>query len=169
MDSIHVVKRIFNPFTHPFQKHSVSILKDLQLFFSQYQENYIEFWKCPSQYNWHSYKVINTETKSFKLILILLCKLSWDFSKKSECNDLIKKSKITFQASDMKGKQFPDLIDGNDNLLEPLYIKGGLWFQNFGYSNSLCTRVSRAITNHVPTDEYRLRFFPNEEFRCLCN
>ena len=69
----------------------------------------------------------------------------------------------------MKGKQFLDLIDDNDNLLKPLYIKGGLWFQNFGYSNSLCTRASRAITNHVPTDEYRLRFFPNEEFRCPCS
>ena len=47
-DSIYIVKRIFDLFTHPFQKHSISILKDLQTFFSQYQENHIEFWKCPS-------------------------------------------------------------------------------------------------------------------------
>jgi len=29
MDSIHTAKRIFNSSTHPFQRHSVSILKDL--------------------------------------------------------------------------------------------------------------------------------------------
>jgi len=26
--------------------------------------------------------------------------------------------------------------------------------------------ATRAITNHAPIGEYRLRFFPNEEFRC---
>ena len=31
---------------------------------------------------------------------------------------------MTFQVSDMKGKQFLNLIDSDDNLLELLYIKG---------------------------------------------
>ena len=72
---------------------------------------------------------------------------------------------MIFQASDMKSKQFLDLVNGNNNLLELSYIKGGLWLQNFGYSNSLYARASRAITNYVPTGKYRLRFFLNEEFR----
>ena len=38
----------------------------------------------------------------------------------------------------------------------------------FGHSNSLCVRVLRAITNHALIGEYRLRFFPREEFKCLC-
>jgi len=75
---------------------------------------------------------------------------------------------MTFQASDLKGKHFLDLVDGDNNPLEPSYIKGGPWLQNFGHSNSLCARASRAIINHVPIGEYRLRFFPNEEFRCPC-
>jgi len=66
----------------------------------------------------------------------------------------------------MKGNQFLDLVDGDNNPLELSYIRGGPWLQNFGHSNSLCARASRAITNHVPTGEYRLRFFLNEEFRC---
>ena len=74
---------------------------------------------------------------------------------------------MIFQASDMKGKQFLDLVDSNNNPLELSYIKDGLWLQNFGYSNSLYARASRAITNYVPTGKYRLRFFPNKEFRCL--
>ena len=109
------------------------------------------------------------ETKSFILIPMLLSKLSWDLSKKNECDNLIKKWKMMFQASDMKGKQFLDLVDGNNNLLELLYIKGSLWLQNFGHSNFLCARASRAITNHVPTGEYRLRFFLNKEFRYSCS
>ena len=27
-------------------------------------------------------------------------------------------------------------------------------------------QVTRAITNHAPIGEYRLRFFPREEFKC---
>ena len=29
-------------------------------------------------------------------------------------------------------------------------------------------RVTRAITNHAPISQYRLRFFSKEEFKCLC-
>ena len=76
IDLIHIAKNIFDSFNHLFQKHSVFILKDLQAFFSHYQENYIKFWECPSCCNWHPHKVVDTETKSFKLIPMLLSKLS---------------------------------------------------------------------------------------------
>ena len=74
-----------------------------------------------------------------------------------------------FQASDRKGKQFLDLLDDNFNLVEPSYTKDGPWLQVFGHSNLLCTRAMRAITNHAPIGEYRLRFFPNKDFSCPCN
>jgi len=74
---------------------------------------------------------------------------------------------MKFQASDGKGKHFLDLLDDNFNVIEPSYTKGGLWLLLFGHSNSLCTHATRAITNHAPIGEYRLRFFPNEEFKCL--
>ena len=75
---------------------------------------------------------------------------------------------MTFQVSDMKGKHFLDLVNNDNNTIEPSYIKEGLWLKYFGHSNSLCTRVSRAITNHALIDEYRLRFFPRKEFSCSC-
>jgi len=75
----------------------------------------------------------------------------------------------SFQASDGKGKHFLDLVDDNLNSIEPAYTKGGPWLQVFGHSNSLCARATRAITNHAPIGEYRLRFFPNEDFKCPCN
>ena len=76
---------------------------------------------------------------------------------------------MTFQASDGKGKNFLDLVDINNNTIEPSYIKDGLWLQAFGSSNSLCARDTRAITNHTTTGEYWLWFFLKEDFKCLCS
>ena len=164
-DSIHTVKKIFDLSSHPFQKHAVSILKELCSFFYHHPENHIEFCECSSHCNWHLHKSVDIETKSLRLTPIFLNKLFWDFSKKLKYDNLTNKWKMTLQASDLKGNYFLDLVDGD---LEPSYIRGGPWLQNFGHSNSLCTRATRAITNHAPIGEYRLRFFPNKEFRCLC-
>ena len=103
----------------------------------------------------------------FKPLPQYLCKLSWDFSKKSKCNEILLPWKMTFQASDLKGQQFFDLYNEDNNPLEPLYARGGVWLKYFGHSNSLCTRAMRAITNHAPIGEYKLRFFPREDFSCL--
>ena len=75
---------------------------------------------------------------------------------------------MTFQVSDMKSKHFLDLVNNDNNILEPVYSKGGTWLKHFGHSNILCTRASRVITNHALIGEYRLRFFPREEFSYSC-
>ena len=165
---IHATMKIFDPSSHPYQVHSAAILNELRLFFLHHQDNFIEFWECPSYCNWNLHKVVDKETKAFNPISLFPCKMSWDFNKKSQCNNIANIWKMTFQASDFKGKQFLDLLDGDDNIIEPLYIKGGAWLKYFGHLNSLCARASRAITNHAPIGEYRLRFFPREEFRCPC-
>ena len=169
MDSIHVAKKIFDLFSHLFQKYIVSILRKLHSFFSHYPNNHIEFWEYPSHSKWHLYKAVNSETKFFRLISLYSNKLSWDLSRKLECDNLVNKWKMMFQVSDLKGNHFLDLVNRDNNLLESLHIRSSLWLQNFGHSNSLCTRATRAITNHALIDEYRLRFFPNEEFKCLCD
>ena len=76
---------------------------------------------------------------------------------------------MTFQVSDMKGKHFLDLVNNDNNTIEPSYIKEGLWLKYFGHSNSLCTRVSRAITNHALIDEYRLRFSLGKNLAALAS
>ena len=106
--------------------------------------------------------------KSFSLILLFPSKLSWDFSKKNKCDNLVNRWKITFQTSDMKGKHFLNLVDNDNNTIEPSYIKGGSWLKYLSHFNSLCTRASRATTNHAPISEYRLWFFPRKEFSCPC-
>ena len=97
------------------------------------------------------------------------CKSSWDFSKKSECNDIFLRWKMSFQALDEKGYQFLELLNDNNNLLELTYSKGGLWLKYFGHSNLLYTRAIRAIVNYAPIGEYQLRFFPWKEFKYSCN
>ena len=55
-DLVHLAKRIFNSLSHPFQVHAISILSKLRKLFTLNLDNEIEFWKCPSWYNWSLYK-----------------------------------------------------------------------------------------------------------------
>jgi len=169
IDSIHLAKCIFDSSSHPLQSHSAAILSKLQLFFNKSQDNSIEFWECPSHLKWRFHKDVDKDSKLFKPTPIFPCKNSWDFCKKTDSNDIVNQWKICFQASDSKGNNFLDLLDNDYNIIKPSYIKGGLWLQAFGHSNSLCTRATWAITNHAPIGEYRLRFFPNKNFSCLYN
>ena len=75
---------------------------------------------------------------------------------------------MTFQASDLKGKQFLDLLDDSNNIIKPSYIKGGSWLKVFDHSNSLYVYALRAITNHAPIGKYKFRFFPRKEFKYPC-
>jgi len=145
----------------------MAILGDLCYFFSKDLNNSIEFWECPSHLDWYLYKAVDIETKAFNPTFVYPCKMLWDYSKKLECDNISNIWKMTFQVLDGKRKQFFDLLDDNSNTIEPSYIKGGPWLQAFGQSNSLCICMTRAITNHAPIGEYKLRFFSREEFKCL--
>jgi len=111
---------------------------------------------------------VDKETKKFNLIPLHPSKTSWEFSKKEECDDIIKEWRTELKASNLKERNFLNLLNNDLSNIEPSYTKGGPWIENFGFSNSLCARATRAITNHTPIGEYRLRFFPREEFSCPC-
>jgi len=155
-DSIHAAKKIFNSDAHPFQIHTAAILNELRKFFICNESNSIEFWECPSKLKWRFHHNADKDSKTFLATPSYPSKISWDFCKKTDCNESIKLWKMTFQASEGKGKHFLDLLDDDLNAIEPSYSKGGLWLQSFGHSNSLCTCATRAITNHAPIGEYRL-------------
>jgi len=74
--------------------------------------------------------------------------------------------RMNFQVLDLKERNFLKLLNDDSNPLELSTIKGGLWLQYFSYSNSLCTRATRTIVNHVPIGEYQLKFLPKKEFAC---
>ena len=168
-DSIHVAKKIFNSESHPFQIHTSVILSELRKFFNSNNANSIEFWECPSRIKWRFHHNVNKNSKSFMVTPIYPCKISWNFCKKSDSDDIIKQWKMTFQVSKGKGNHFLDLLDDNLNSIEPSYIKGGQWLQMFVRYNLLCAHATRVISNHAPIGEYRLQFFPSLDFSCPCN
>jgi len=133
-----------------------------------HENNSIEFWECSSHLKWHLHNGVDKETKTFDPIPLFLCKISWDFSKKSESNTILKVWKMMFQASNLKGNQFLDLLDNENNIIELSYVKGGSWLKTFSHSNSLYAHATRAITNYTLIGEYRLRFFPRKEFKYPC-
>jgi len=165
----HAARKIFDPSSHLCQIYIVAILKELRLFFSKNSANSIEFWKCPSCLNWHLHKAVNHELKASNPTPIFPCKTSWDYSKKTKCDNILQNWKMIFQVLDGKGQYFLNLLDDKINDIEPSYIKRGPWLQLFGHSNGLYVCTSRAITNHTPIGEYRLRFFPRKEFKCSCS
>ena len=122
-DSIHMAQKIFDSSSHPFQTMSATILSDLHDFFNRSNNNSIEFWEYPSCLKWVLHDKVDKETKSFNLMPLFLCKNSWDFSKKNESDDIIKYWKMMFQASELKGNHFLYLLDSNNKIIEPTYIK----------------------------------------------
>ena len=168
-DSIHAAKKIFNCGSHSYQIHSAAILSELHTFFSSNKSNTIEFWECPSKLRWRFHHGADKDSKSFSVTPSYLTKISWDFCKKSDCDELIKLWKMTFQASDGKSKHFLDLLDSDLNVIELSYARKGPWLQAFGHSNLLCVCAVRAVTNHAPIREYRLQFLLNMDFTCPCN
>ena len=123
-DSIHAVKNIFNSSSHPYQLHSTAILSELRRFFNKSHDNSIEFWECPSRLKWRLHKDIDKDSKSFNPSPFFPCKISWDYCRKLDCDDIIKQWRMTFQASDGKGKQFLDLLDENFNIIELSQTRG---------------------------------------------
>ena len=67
------------------------------------------------------------------------------------------------------------LLKLNDLILQVLsdpqlviIVTSGLQLKVFSHSNLLCARATRVIVNYASIGEYWLRFFPQEEFKCLC-
>ena len=168
-DSIHAAKKIFDSGSHPYQIHSAAILSELCTFFSSNESNIIEFWECPSKLRWRLHSDVDKDSKSFSTSPSYPTKLSWDYCKKIDCDESLNLWKMTFQASDGKERNFLDLLNDDFNPIKPHYTKGGPWLQAFSHSNSLCARAVRAITNHAPIGEYRLRFLPGMDFSCPCS
>ena len=83
-----------------------------------------------------------------------------DYNKKEKCDNIIEEWCKAFKSSDLKERNFLQLLNNNLLEIEPFYTKGGSWLKYFGFS-------TQAINNHVLIDEYCLRFLSREEFKCL--
>ena len=165
-DSIHAARRIFDSLSYLYQAQLAVISRKLREFFKKDNNNFIDFWDCPSNHKQLLYNIVDKETKKFNLSSVFLHKLLWDFSKKCEYDFIINNWKISFQASDNKGHNFLELFNKDSKPIKLYISKDSSWLKFFGHSNLLCART---IINHTPISEYWLRFFSQEKFKCLCS
>jgi len=141
IDTIHAAEKIFDSqlhekifdsHVHPHQQQVIAISKDLKAFFSSHEDNTIEFWDCPND-KWHLHSMVDKETKQFNLTPLHPSKESWDYSKRRECDVIIKEWHSTFKSSNLKGRNFLQLLNNDLSEIEPAYTKGGPWLQQFGF------------------------------------
>ena len=163
---LHVVRKIFDSAIHPYQIQLIMILKDLQIFFNGHLNNIVEFWDCPSDKKCHLHAQVNKDMKKFDFILLYPNKISWGFSKKEEYDNIIKEWWEEFKLSNLKRRNFLNLLNNDHSNIKPSYMKERLWIEHFRFSNSLCTQATQAITNHALIGKYYLLFFPREDFSC---
>jgi len=61
---------------------------------------------------------------------------------------------MSSQKSDLKRRNFLELLNNELNPLELSAIKDSPWLQHFSHSNSPYARATQAIVNHTPISEY---------------
>ena len=131
-NSIHAAKKIFDSSSHLFQIQSVAILEDLHLFFSKDPNNLIEFWECSSHLDWHLHKAVDLEIKAFYLTPSYPSKTSWDYSKKSECDNILylTSGRWYFKHWMARESNFSTYLMTTQMILNYLTSKGGLSFRH---------------------------------------
>jgi len=88
-NAIYLARQIFDSSIYLYQLQSIAIAQDFGEFFNKNTQNSINFWDFLSNSKWIHHVSVNKETKHFNLTTILSCKLSWNFSKKEEYNNII--------------------------------------------------------------------------------
>ena len=124
-NTLHAAQKNFDSLLHLYQIQSVAIAKELWKFFNKQSTNSVEFWNCSSDIDWHFHAIVNKKTKKFDLISLYLNKISWDFSKKKECDDIIRDWWENFKSLNLKRRSFLNLLN-NDHLdIMSSYTKEG--------------------------------------------
>jgi len=94
----------------------------LREFFNKDPNNSIIFWDCPSDNKGHSHHLVDKESKSHKIKPLLPRKISWVYSRKDECDFIIKTDKCISKHLTSKKKTFWNVIITTNPLI-PLVPK----------------------------------------------
>jgi len=167
-DTLEAGKKIISLGDQYLQKSIIPIAEKIQNFFSKDGHNSIHFWHCPNKLEWSRHILVDKETKTSHTPPTLPEKNSFLFSKKKECDLILKSWQQSFKDSKKKGQLFLKFEDDNEKVIKPTYSKGGSWLPYIGISNSICARFTRMMLGHAPIGEYRQRFFPNTPIQCPC-
>ena len=130
--------------------------------------NRIQFWQCPNKAQWPRHKLVDEQVKAAESTPMCPSRNSFLFSKKKECDDILKEWQTTFAMGKKRGQLFLDFEDEKESIIKPTYSKGGSWLPSIGFTNALCAQFTRLTTGHAPIGEYRQRFFPHTSLSCPC-
>ena len=88
-DAISAAKQIFDTSVYLYKLHLITTSKNLREFFNKNPNNSILFWDYPDCIKWSPHVLVDKASKSIQTNSILLCRTSWEFSRKEECNSII--------------------------------------------------------------------------------
>ena len=89
-DSITAAKKIFELHINLLQTFIIYIAIGVKEFLVKDSCNYIYFWYCPSKAEWPRHKIVDIQVKEVDNFPILPSKNSFLFSRKKECNNILK-------------------------------------------------------------------------------
>jgi len=159
-DSIVVAKKIFESKIDPLQNMFIPVTSAVNSFFRKDGRNKIWFWFCSSKAKWPKHQLIDNQVKVNNCILIFPSKESHLFSKKKECNCILREWQESFVNNPKKGQYFLEFEDEDQKVIKPTYAKGSSWLLFIGFTNSLCACFTRMITGHAPIGEYTFLISP---------
>ncbi|KJA13170.1 hypothetical protein HYPSUDRAFT_1080581, partial [Hypholoma sublateritium FD-334 SS-4] len=168
-DHIASAKKALDPSVHSGQGHSLAVCRALLVWFAADPLNTLEFYDCPSKAEWDVHHEVHQFLLGLPPVPGLRPRMTLDSLHKyatDRCN--AEWRQLFFRNPTFASRQFLQLLDLDNNLIKPSYLKGGSWIPAAKVSTSLVSRMTRAILGHAPIGEYYSRFLPDEDSACPC-
>jgi len=78
-------------------------------------------------------------------------KNSFSFSKKKECDNILKEWQSSFTSDKNRDQPFLNFKDEKEHIIKPTYVKEGLWLPSIGFTNALCViNIEWDYNNYQP-------------------
>ncbi|KJA14979.1 hypothetical protein HYPSUDRAFT_208252, partial [Hypholoma sublateritium FD-334 SS-4] len=140
-----------DPSVHSGQGHSLAVCRALLVWFAADPLNTLEFYDCPSKAEWDVHHEVHQFLLGLPPVPGLRPRMTLDSLRKyatDHCN--AEWHQLFFRDPTFAGRQFLQLLDLDDNLIKPSYLKGRSWIPAAKASTSLVSRMTRAILGHAP-------------------
>ena len=167
-DSLSAARRAVDTSVYSGQAHSLSVVRALREFFTQYPDTSIDFCDCPSKAQWSLHHLVHEDVTNTRIAAGRHPATSLDALRSKSTTSCLDAWRSSLSHPSSQGHHFLSLKGGNRKPLQPSYAKGGSWLPFIAESVTLCARATRAILNHAPIGEFRQRFFPAECTQCPC-
>ncbi|KJA12527.1 hypothetical protein HYPSUDRAFT_210435, partial [Hypholoma sublateritium FD-334 SS-4] len=127
-DHIASAKKALEPSVHSGQGHSLAVCRALLVWFAADPLNILEFYDCPSKAEWDVHHEVHQFLLGLPPVPGLRPRMTLDSLRKyvtDRCN--AEWRQLFFRDPTFAGRQFLQLLDLDNNLIKPSYLKGGSW------------------------------------------